>query len=185
MNDARPKFAETRALRGPRVFDARAVPFHENNKTVVREEIRSSIHGRWKTRSRRSTPRSLSRGRSCGATAARASESSGMSTCASKESGTSRSATTGTSSTPRPRRSRRARKGQPPLVPAADWALARVDLFFGRACPGGPNLMLRGTVRATNTACAAVTKPVDPAFSAARARASRCCAIRSKTSNGA
>jgi hypothetical protein len=31
---------ETRALRGPRVFDARAVPFHENNKTVVREEIR-------------------------------------------------------------------------------------------------------------------------------------------------
>jgi hypothetical protein len=31
---------ETRALRGPRVFDARAVPFHDNNKTVVREEIR-------------------------------------------------------------------------------------------------------------------------------------------------
>ena len=31
---------ETRSLRGPRVFDARAVPLHENNRTVVREEIR-------------------------------------------------------------------------------------------------------------------------------------------------
>jgi len=31
---------ETRALRGPRVFDARAVPFHANNHTVVREELR-------------------------------------------------------------------------------------------------------------------------------------------------
>jgi hypothetical protein len=31
---------ETRSLRGPRVFDSRAVPFHDNNHTVVREEIR-------------------------------------------------------------------------------------------------------------------------------------------------
>ena len=31
---------ETRALRGPRAFDKNGVPFHENNETVVREQLR-------------------------------------------------------------------------------------------------------------------------------------------------